>query len=268
MNSGYSIPQLGFGVFQVDPVETRRVVLDALEVGYRHFDTAAGYDNEHAVGEAIAASGIPRRELFVTTKQRPVDQGINRSQAALHKSLDELDLDYVDLYLIHWPTPARGLYLDTWREFEKIASEGLAKSIGVSNFLGEHLDLVLARGGVVPAINQLELHPRFQQRELERYSRGFGIQVEAWSPIARGALVESPEVRKIAEKHSKSVAQLTLRWHIEHGRIVLPRTTHKARMRENYSLFDFELSDAEVAVFDALDSGQRIGPDPSTMNNA
>ncbi len=267
LNSGAKIPQLGLGVFQVDPNETKRVVLDALEVGYRHIDTAAGYANEAAVGEAIAESGIDRSELFITTKQRPADQAKQLSGDAIKASLEKLGLPFVDLYLIHWPTPARGLYVESWQALERFAAEGLTRSIGVSNFLPEHLDRIAAESSTTPAVNQIELHPELQQRDVEDRCLSAGIRVEAWSPIARGALVDTPEVDAIAAKYGKTVAQVTLRWHIEHGRVIIPRTIHKARMLENFELFDFTLEPVEVAVIDALDSGKRIGSHPATMNN-
>jgi 2,5-diketo-D-gluconate reductase A len=267
MNSGATIPQLGFGVFQVDPAETKRVVLEALEVGYRHIDTAAAYANEAAVGEAIAESGISRSELFITTKQRSADQAAALSGDAIKSSLDKLDLPYVDLYLIHWPTPARGLYIESWHALESFAQQGLTKSIGVSNFLPEHLDRVAAESATIPAVNQIELHPELQQRDVEERCLRAGIRVEAWSPIARGALVDTPAVDAIAAKYGKTVAQVTLRWHLDHARIIIPRTVHKARMVENFDLFDFELEPAEVAVLDGLEAGKRVGPNPATMNN-
>jgi 2,5-diketo-D-gluconate reductase A len=266
LNSGASIPQLGFGVFQVDPASTKGVVLDALEVGYRHIDTAAGYENETAVGEAIAESGISRDELFVTTKQRPADQASSLSRQAIESSLEKLGLPFVDLYLIHWPTPARGLYVESWHALESFADEGLTKSIGVSNFLPEHLDRLAAESSTVPAVNQIELHPQLQQRDAEARSVRAGIRVEAWSPIARGALVDTPDVNAIAAKYDKTVAQVTLRWHLEHGRIIIPRTVRKERMAENFDLFDFTLEPAEVAVLDGLEAGMRVGPDPATHN--
>jgi 2,5-diketo-D-gluconate reductase A len=267
LNSGASIPQLGFGVFQVDPTATKAVVLNALEVGYRHIDTAAGYNNETAVGEAIAESGISRDELFITTKQRPADQANDRSADALKQSLDNLDLPFVDLYLIHWPTPARNLYVESWLALERFADEGLIKSIGVSNFLPEHLDRLAAESHTVPAVNQIELHPQLQQKAAEERSRQAGIYIEAWSPIARGELVDTPEVNAIAAKYGKTVAQVTLRWHLEHDRIIIPRTIRKERMVENFELFDFALTATEVAVLDALEAGHRIGPDPATNNS-
>jgi 2,5-diketo-D-gluconate reductase A len=267
LNSGATIPQLGFGVFQVDPAATKGVVLDALEVGYRHIDTAAGYNNETAVGEAIAESGINRDELFITTKQRPADQADDRSADAIRQSLDNLNLPFVDLYLIHWPTPARNLYVESWLALERFTDEGLIKSIGVSNFLPEHLDRLAAESNTVPAVNQIELHPQLQQRDVEERSRRAGIYVEAWSPIARGELVDTAEVNAIAAKYGKTVAQVTLRWHLEHERIIIPRTIRKERMIENFALFDFAMTSDEVAVFDALESGHRIGPDPATNNN-
>lgn len=267
LNSGAAMPQLGIGVFQVDPSETKRVVLDALEVGYRHIDTAAGYGNEEAVGQAIAESGIPRDVLFITTKQRPADQAADRSRGALQTSLDKLGLASVDLYLIHWPTPARGLYVESWLALEQFEQEGLSRSIGVSNFLPEYLDRLGVEGSVVPAVNQIELHPRLQQRDVADHSRNLGIQVEAWSPIARGALIENPEIKAIAAKYGKSIAQVTLRWNLDSGNIVIPRTVHKERMVENFDLFDFTLLPEEIAVFDAQEAGDRVGSHPATMNN-
>ncbi len=266
LNSGARIPQLGFGVFQVDPASTKGVVLDALEVGYRHIDTAAGYDNETAVGQAIAESGIPRDQLFITTKQSPADQADDRSRDAIMSSLDKLGLPFVDLYLIHWPAPARDLYVESWRALDRFATEGLTRSIGVSNFLPGHLDRLAAETGTTPAVNQIELHPQLQQRDVEARSIRAGIRVEAWSPIARGALVNTPEVDAIAAKYGKTVAQVTLRWHLDHGRIIIPRTIRKERMVENFELFDFALTPAEVAVLDGLETGGRVGPDPATNN--
>jgi 2,5-diketo-D-gluconate reductase A len=267
LNSGASIPQLGFGVFQVDPAATKGVVLDAFEAGYRHIDTAAGYGNETAVGEAIAESGISREDLFITTKQRPADQADSLSRIAIESSLEKLGLPYIDLYLIHWPTPARGLYVESWHALERFAEGGLTRSIGVSNFLPEHLDRLAAESGTVPAVNQIELHPLLQQKAAEERSVRAGIRVEAWSPIARGALVSTPEVDAIAAKYDKTVAQVTLRWHLEHGRIIIPRTVRKERMVENFALFDFALEPDEVAVLDALETGGRVGPDPATNNS-
>jgi 2,5-diketo-D-gluconate reductase A len=252
LNSGAAMPQLGIGVFQVDPRETKRVVLDALEVGYRHIDTAAGYGNA----------------LFITTKQRPGDQAADRSRGALQTSLDKLGLASVDLYLIHWPTPARGLYVESWLALEQFEQEGLSRSIGVSNFLPEYLDRLRVEGSVVPAVNQIELHPRLQQRDVADHSRNLGIQIEAWSPIARGALMENPEIDAIAAKYGKSIAQVTLRWNLDSGNIVIPRTVHKERMVENFDLFDFTLLPEEIAVFDAQEAGDRVGNHPATMNNA
>ncbi|HSK32739.1 MAG TPA: aldo/keto reductase, partial [Propionicimonas sp.] len=260
LNSGASIPQLGFGVFQVAPASTKGVVLDALEVGYRHIDTAAGYANEAAVGKAIAESGISRDELFITTKQRPADQADSASRGAIESSLESLGLPFVDLYLIHWPTPARGLYVESWHALERFREEGLTRSIGVSNFLPEHLDRLAAESATVPAVNQIELHPELQQRDVEERSVRAGIRIEAWSPIARGALVSDPRVDAIAARYHKTVAQVTLRWHIEHGRIIIPRTVHKERMAENFALFDFALEPDEIATLDALEAGKRVGP--------
>ena len=191
-----------------------------------------------------------------------------RGVYGIERSLDKLGLPFVDLYLIHWPTPARGLYLESWQALERFAEQGLTRSIGVSNFLPEHLDRVAAESATIPAVNQIELHPELQQRDVEERCLRAGIRVEAWSPIARGALVDTPEVDAIAAKYGKTVAQVTLRWHLDHGRIIIPRTVHKARMVENFALFDFALDPAEIAVLDALETGKRVGPNPATMNNA
>lgn len=266
LNCGISIPQLGFGVFEIEPDATKRVVLDALEVGFRHIDTAAAYGNEHGVGQAVAESGIPRAELFITTKQRPTDQAAAKADDAIHRSLDRLGLAFVDLYLIHWPMPRHGLYVESWHALEQFRAEGLTRAIGVSNFLPEHIETLIAGSTVVPALNQFESHPRLQQRDIQICCRRYGIQVEAWSPLARGALVKTPALCAIAERHSKTIAQVMLRWQVQQGHVIIPRTTKKTRMLENIDLFDFALSDEEMRAIGDLENGARIGRHPAEKN--
>lgn len=266
LNSGKEIPQLGLGVFLVEPGEAQRVVSDALEVGYRHIDTARIYDNEAEVGAAIAASGIARDELFVTTKLWNSDQ--TRAADAFQESLDRLGLDRVDLYLIHWPQAMFGEALGAWKSLIEIAESGRATSIGVSNFEIEDLQRLLDETGAVPAVNQIELHPLHQRRELSEFCAEHGIRVEAWGPLAQGKsdLFERPELTGPAAAHGKSPAQVILRWHLQQGRIVFPKTLRRERMIENADLFDFELSAAETAAIDALDEQRNFGPDPRTFD--
>ena len=262
LNNGVEIPQLGFGVFQVPPDETQRVVEKALEVGYRHLDTAAAYRNEAGVGAAIAATGIPREELFVTTKLRNGEQG--QPFEAFETSRRALGLDYVDLYLIHWPVPSQGLFVSAWQAMEKLYTNELIRSIGVSNFLPEHLETLLASAEVTPAVNQIELHPTFQQRGLADVCRSKGIAVEAYSPLGQGADLSAPAVEDIAAAHDVTPAQVVLAWHLSQGRIVIPKTSNPERMRENFAAAALELSAADVEQITGLDSGQRIGSDPAT----
>ncbi len=264
LNDGTTIPQLGFGVFKVEPEDTERVVSDALEVGYRHIDTAKAYDNEAGVGRAIAASGIPRDELYVTTKLWNSDQGNEKALAAIDRSLGELGLDHVDLYLIHWPSPHRGLYVESWLALEQIQAAGKATSIGVSNFKPHHLKDVLDVATVVPAVNQIEFHPYFQQREVAEFNAQHGVVSESWSPLGQGQLVDEPLVASIAEEHGKSLAQVILRWHLQLGHVVIPKSNHRPRMVENLDIFDFELNDGELATITMLDRGGRLGADPDT----
>jgi len=266
LNSGTTIPQLGFGVFKVDPAQTERIVSDALEVGYRHIDTAKAYDNEPGVGAAIAASAIPREELFVTTKLFNSDQGGQSALDAFDLSLAKLGLDYVDLYLIHWPCPARGLFVESWRSLEQIFESGRARAIGVSNFPPHHLQTLLDETTVVPAVNQIELHPYFQQREASEFGRSHGVVTEAWSPLGQGTLVDEAGVQAIADAYGKSLAQVILRWHIQNGNVVIPKSNRRERMAENFDVFDFELTQAEVAIIDALDRGGRLGSDPDVVS--
>ncbi|HWI95407.1 MAG TPA: aldo/keto reductase, partial [Solirubrobacterales bacterium] len=258
-------PQLGFGVFQVPPDDTQEVVEQALETGYRHIDTAGAYRNEKGVGAAIAASGLAREDLFVTTKLWNSEQGFETTLAAFDASLDRLGFDYVDLYLIHWPVPSEGRFVDTWRAFERIHGEGRARTIGVSNFRVEDLERLEAETETRPTVNQIELHPRLQQAELRAWHADHGIATEAWSPLAQGELLDDETIVAIAERHGKTPAQAILRWHLQLGNVVIPKSVTPARIRENLELFDFELGDAEMAEFERLDRGERIGPDPGTF---
>ncbi|MFF2060703.1 aldo/keto reductase [Streptomyces sp. NPDC058200] len=266
LNNGVTIPQLGFGVFQVDDARSTDAVLTALEAGYRSIDTAAAYRNETGVGRAIASSGLSRDDLFITTKLWNDDQGYESALAAFDASLDRLGLDHVDLYLIHWPTPARGLYLDTWRAMEKLLADGRARSIGVSNFQPAHLQRVLDETGVAPAVNQIELHPALQQAELRDFHAQHGIASEAWSPLAQGAVLEEEAITEIAGRHEKTPAQVVLRWHLQLGNVVIPKSVTPARIRENIDIFDFELSAGDMDALATLDRGLRTGPDPDAFN--
>jgi 2,5-diketo-D-gluconate reductase A len=265
LHDGVEIPQLGFGVFQVPPEETQRAVELALEAGYRHIDTAAAYRNEKGVGAALAASGLPREEYFVTTKLWDSQQGYVSTLAAFEASLDRLRLDHVDLYLIHWPVHTEGLLIDTWRAFEQIHGEEAARTIGVSNFRIEDLEMLEREMETLPTINQVELHPRLQQFDLRAWHAEHGIVTEAWSPLAQGAVLDEETIVSVAETHGKTPAQAILRWHLQLGNVVIPKSVTPKRIRENIEIFDFELSDEEMAAIEDLDSGSRIGPDPATF---
>ncbi len=265
LSDGVEIPQLGFGVFQVPPEDTRGVVEEALAAGYRHIDTAGAYRNEQGVGEAIAGSGIPRDEIFVTTKLWNAEQGFDSTLEAFDKSLERLGMDRVDLYLIHWPVPTEDRFVDTWKAFEKIQAEGRSRSIGVSNFRIEDLERLQAETEAVPSVNQIELHPAFHQHQLRAWQDERGIATEAWSPLGQGALLEEAPIVAIAEAHGKTPAQAIIRWHLQLGNIVFPKSVTPARIRENLEVFDFELSDDEMAAFEPLDTGRRFGPDPATF---
>jgi 2,5-diketo-D-gluconate reductase A len=265
LHDGIEMPQLGFGVFQVPPTDTQETIELALEAGDRHFDTAASYGNERGVGAALAASGLPREDYFVTTKLWNSHQGHDPALAAFEASLERLGLDHVDLYLIHWPVPARGLYVDTWRAFERIHGEEAARTIGVSNFRIEDLEVLERETETRPAVNQIELHPGFQQAELRAWHAKHGIATEAWSPLAQGELLADATIARVAENHGATPAQVVLRWHLQLGNVVIPKSVTPARIRENIEVFDFSLSDREMEEIEALDSGERIGPDPATF---
>ncbi|CAM5554493.1 MULTISPECIES: aldo/keto reductase [Streptomyces] len=266
LHNGVEIPQLGFGVFQVPDAETAAAVSAALEAGYRSIDTAAIYGNESGVGKALAGSGIPRDDLFVTTKLWNADQGYDATLRAFDTGLERLGLDYVDLYLIHWPTPARDLYRESWKAIEKLAADGRIRAAGVSNFQPAHLKRLLDGADLVPVVNQIELHPGLQQSELRALHADLGIATEAWSPLAQGAVLGDEAITAIAARHGKSPAQAVLRWHLQLGNIVIPKSVTPARMRENLDVFDFTLSDEEMAAIAALDRGLRTGPHPDSLH--
>jgi len=265
LRDGVEIPQLGFGVFQVPPEDTQETVEEALATGYRHIDTAAAYRNERGVGAAIAASDIPREEIFVTTKLWNSQQGYESTLGAFRKSLDRLGLDHVDLYLIHWPMPTEGRALDTWRAFERIHEEAGARTIGVSNFRVEDLEMLEREAELQPTVNQIELHPHLQQAELRAWHEEHGIATEAWSPLAQGDLLVNETISAVASRHDRTPAQVILRWHLRLGNVVIPKSATPKRIRENFELFDFELGEEDMTEIAALDVGQRIGPDPSTF---
>ncbi|MET9382709.1 aldo/keto reductase [Streptomyces sp. NPDC002928] len=266
LNNGIQIPQLGFGVFQVPDAETTAAVTAALESGYRSIDTAAIYGNETGVGNALADSDLTRDELFITTKLWNADQGYDATLTAFDASLDKLGLDYIDLYLIHWPTPARDLYRESWKAIEKLVADGRVRTAGVSNFQPAHLRRLLDGASLVPAVNQIELHPGLQQAELRALHAELGIATEAWSPLAQGAVLKEPALTDIAARHGKSPAQVVLRWHLQLGNIVIPKSVTPTRIQENIDVFDFTLSDEEMTAIAAIDRGLRTGPDPDTLN--
>ena len=269
LNDGRTIPQLGFGVFQIEPVNTARAVGHALDVGYRHIDTAQMYGNERQVGEAVRASGIDRADVFITSKLNNGFHQADDARRAFERTLADLGFDYVDLFLIHWPLPAlhNADYVSTWKVLEEFREDGRARSVGVSNFQVEHLERLAAAASVVPAVNQIELHPYFLNDEVRRYDRAHGIATEAWSPIAQGKVLDDTVIAGIAERYGRSPAQVVLRWHIQRGTIVFPKSVTTARIEENFRLFDFELEPGDVEAIDALDDGEpgRIGPNPDTF---
>ncbi|MDQ0810068.1 2,5-diketo-D-gluconate reductase A [Streptomyces sp. B3I7] len=268
LNNGVEMPQLGFGVWQVADDEAERAVGTALEAGYRSIDTAAIYGNEEGTGKAIASSGLPRAELFVTTKLWNADQGYDSTLRAFDTSLKKLGLEYVDLYLIHWPMPQRGTFVDTYKAFEKLYEEGRAKAIGVSNFLPEHLTTLLEATSVVPAVNQIELHPQLQQRAAREVHAEHGIVTEAWSPLGSGkGLLDVPAIVAIARKHERTPAQVVLRWHLQLGNIVIPKSVTPSRIKENIEVFDFSLDDEDLGAISALDEERRLGSNPADVND-
>jgi 2,5-diketo-D-gluconate reductase A len=266
LNDGHAIPQLGFGVFQIPPDDTVQSVLRALQTGYRGVDTAAAYGNESEVGEAIVRSGLDREEVFLTTKLWNDDQGYDAALHAFEHSLERLGVDHVDLYLIHWPAPSRDRYVETWKALCELRRDGRARSIGVSNFTVENLERIIEATGVVPALNQIELHPRLIQSELRQFHASHAIVTEAWSPLARGGdLLHEPALVQIAGAHERTVAQVVLRWQVQLGNVVIPKSVTPSRIQENFQIFDFSLSEDEMRAIEQLNTGQRTGPDPATF---
>ena len=266
LNDGHRIPQLGLGVWQVDPGITARVVSDAIAAGYRSIDTAEGYDNEAGVGEAIAASGVPRDELFITSKLRNGGHARDLALASFDSSMAALRLDYLDMFLIHWPVPSQDKYAEAWKVLVELREAGRIRSVGVSNFNEDHLERIIGETGIVPAVNQIELHPYFVQEDKRDYHRRKGIHIESYSPLGSGAVLEDETIRRIGERHGRSVAQVIIRWHLQQGLIVIPKTTHAERMRENFDVFGFELDEHDMQAITALDKGEagRTGSNPAT----
>lgn len=267
LNDGARIPQVGLGVWQTPNDEAAPAVKAALDAGYRHVDTAAVYENEEGVGEGIRQSGLSRSDIFLTTKLWNNDQGYEQTLKAFEASLKRLGTDYVDLYLIHWPSAHRGLFVDTWKALVKLKEEGLAKSIGVSNFYPEHIEKIVAETGVTPVINQIELHPDFQQRETRAFHEKHKIATQSWSPLGQGKLLGHPVTAEIAQKLGRTPAQVIIRWHIDNGLVVIPKSVTPSRIVENFKVFDFQLSPEDLQKLNGLDdAGARIGPDPKTAS--
>jgi 2,5-diketo-D-gluconate reductase A len=270
LNDGNAIPSVGLGVWQTPPEATERAVSAALAAGYRHIDTASGYDNEREVGRAIAKSDVSREDVFVVTKLWNADQGYDNTMKAFEKSAKRLGLNgeggYLDLYLIHWPVPAIGEFVDTWRAFAALRDLGHIRSIGVSNFAPEHLNTLIDATGIVPVVNQIELHPLLTQVELREVHKQLGIATEAWSPLGRGRLLDHPTITGIADANGKTPAQVMVRWHLQIGNIVIPKSVNPERIASNFDVFDFELSEDDVTSISSLDNGTRLGPDPRTFN--
>ncbi|WP_456697563.1 aldo/keto reductase [Aeromicrobium sp. P5_D10] len=267
LNNGVSIPQLGFGVYQVEPEKTKAATLTAFEVGYRHIDTAQMYRNEKGVGDALAESGLARDEVFITSKLNNGFHAHDDALVAFDESLERLGIEAIDLFLIHWPLPGIDVdFVETWKALEEIYASGRARSIGVSNFQPHHLRRLIQESDVIPAVNQIEVHPFLTQDEVRAINAEHGVATEAWSPIAQGLVLDHPVIVGIAAEHDKTPAQIVLRWHIQRGDIVFPKSVTRSRVEENFDIFDFELTGAEVGFISALDKGQRTGPDPDEFN--
>jgi len=268
LNDGNSIPQLGFGVWQVSNEEVAGAVRTAIEIGYRSIDTAQGYDNEEGVGQGIRDSGLPREQLFITSKLRTSKQRFDDTVKEFELTLDKLGLDYLDMFLIHWPVPKFDLYPEAWKAFVQLQKDGRIRTIGVSNFLPEHIDRVVQETGVRPAINQIELHPEYQQRDVRDYHKQHNIQIESYSPLGSGAALKNQNIKSIADKHGKSVAQVIIRWHLQEGLVVIPKSTHEERIRENFDVFGFELDGDDLQKIGQLDRPDgKTGNQPDKMND-
>jgi 2,5-diketo-D-gluconate reductase A len=266
LNNGVTIPQLGFGVFLIPPEETKQATLAALDVGYRHIDTAQMYGNEKQVGEAVRESGVDRDDVFVTSKLNNGFHAYDDALNAFDQSMKDLGFDYLDLFLVHWPLPNVGDFVETWKAMEEISRSGRVKAIGVSNFQRHHLQRLFDETETVPAVNQIEVHPYLVQDDLRAFDAEHGIATESWSPIARGKVLEDPVLSRIAQVHGKTIAQVTLRWHIQRGDIVFPKSITRSRVEENFDVFDFELSGEEIDEIATLNRDERVGPDPDTFN--
>lgn len=268
LNDGRTIPQIGCGVWEVPNTTVARNIVTAVEAGYRSIDTAQGYDNEEGVGRGIVECGLPREQLFITSKLRTSHQGYDATLKSFMGSLDRLGLDYLDLFLIHWPVPKHDRYSDTWKAFIQLQRDGRIRSIGVSNFLPEHIERIIGDHGVAPAVNQIELHPEFQQRDIREFHRRHNIAIECYSPLGRGAVLDNPTIKQIADKHGKSPAQVVLRWHVQEGLIAVPKSVHAERIKANIDVFDFALDDGDMAGIAALDrpNGKMLS-DPATNNS-
>lgn len=266
LNDGNSIPQVGLGVWQTPAEETERAVTAALQAGYRHIDTAAAYRNEAETGRGLANSGVPREGVFLVTKLWNSDQGYDSTLTAFDASVERLGVDYLDLYLIHWPVPANNAYVDTFKAFAHLHDQGRIRSIGVSNFAPEHLTVLIDSTGIVPAVNQIELHPLLPQHELRELHARLGIATEAWSPLGQGSLLADPVITGIAERHGKTPAQVLIRWHIHLGNIVIPKSVNPERIVSNFDVFDFDLDESDMSAIASLQTDTRLGPDPRTFN--
>lgn len=266
LNDGVKIPQMGFGTYQIEQHVAREVTLTALEAGYRHIDTAQMYGNEKGVGAAVRESGIARSEVFVTSKLNNGHHAYEDALAAFDTTVEDLGIEYVDLFLVHWPLPGVGDFVETWKAMQTIAASDACRSIGVSNFQPHHLERLFEETDVVPSINQIEIHPYFAQNEVRAFNAEHGIAIEAWSPIAQGQVLSDPVLIDVGEAHGKSAAQVALRWHLQRGDIIFPKSANPGRMAQNFDIFDFVLDDEQMARIDSLDRGQRIGPDPDEFN--
>jgi len=266
-SDGQSMPQVGLGVWQTPPEVTAGVVRTAIAEGYRSIDTAAAYKNERGVGEGVRASGVAREDIFITTKLASRHHGFDAALRAFDDSLEQLGTDYVDLFLIHWPAAAQDRYIDAWRALARLQEEGRARSIGVSNFMVEHLRRIIAETGVIPAVNQIELHPKFQQTDLRAFHAGQGIATESWSPLGQGALLKHPVIARVAARHGRTPAQAIIRWHMEQHLVVIPKSVRAERIAENFEVFDFRLDQEDMAAIAALDDPMgRMGPDPISFS--